>query len=178
MWAKGIELLRLELLRVLVPLPSCVALYRLDFFPLLALFRSFINHCFSLYVSAILIFIFKHTHIIFFLCKVSTLVAMIGAVYLRVFLPDSNIDRNLNISTPLTSQTKLKPVKIDPFKTLPSLKDLTSLLGSRCAIFIALLSLLCLFLPFALLFHSFELSSFSFYLHMKLTFLKNIHMTV
>ncbi|KAI9109202.1 hypothetical protein K1719_019825 [Acacia pycnantha] len=68
--------------------------------------------------------------------QVSTLVAVIGAVYLRVFLPDSNIDHNL--SAPLTSQAKLKTSKIDalpksnvnPLKTLPSLKNLTSLLGS------------------------------------------------
>ncbi|XP_028787707.1 uncharacterized protein LOC114743655 [Neltuma alba] len=68
--------------------------------------------------------------------QVSTLVAVIAAAYMRLFLPDSIIDQNL--STPLTSQAKLKTPEIDalpksnvnPFKTLPSLKDLTSLLGS------------------------------------------------
>ena len=69
--------------------------------------------------------------------QVSTLVAVIGAVYMKVFLRDSIIDSSL--SAPIITTAKLKNVKIDgqpksnmkPFSALPSFHELTSLLNSR-----------------------------------------------
>ncbi|BBG94783.1 Major facilitator superfamily protein [Prunus dulcis] len=67
--------------------------------------------------------------------QVATSVAVVSAMYLRIFLPDSNIDNKL--SAPLLSDEKPKIAGSDessraqilqPAKTLPSLHDLISLL--------------------------------------------------
>ncbi|KAI5353640.1 hypothetical protein L3X38_006534 [Prunus dulcis] len=67
--------------------------------------------------------------------QVATSVAVVSAMYLRIFLPDSNIDNKL--SAPLLSDEKPKIADPDessraqilqPAKTLPSLHDLISLL--------------------------------------------------
>ncbi|XP_008221200.1 PREDICTED: hippocampus abundant transcript-like protein 1 [Prunus mume] len=67
--------------------------------------------------------------------QVATSVAVVAAMYLRIFLPDSNIDKKL--SAPLLSDEKQKIADSDessraqilqPAKTLPSLHDLISLL--------------------------------------------------
>ncbi|BFG17574.1 hypothetical protein CerSpe_038480 [Prunus speciosa] len=67
--------------------------------------------------------------------QVATSVAVVAAMYLRIFLPDSNIDKKL--SAPLLSDEKPKIADSDessraqilqPAKTLPSLHDLISLL--------------------------------------------------
>lgn len=68
--------------------------------------------------------------------QVSTLIAVIAAVYMRFFLRDSAIDNNL--STPFISQGKPATVKIDGkpksnmqlFRALCSFHDLTSFLNS------------------------------------------------
>ncbi|XP_068309727.1 uncharacterized protein [Pyrus communis] len=67
--------------------------------------------------------------------QVATVVAVVAVTYMRVFLPESNIDKNL--SAPLLSDEKIK-IKdsaenssaqiLQPAKTLPSLSDFISLL--------------------------------------------------
>lgn len=65
--------------------------------------------------------------------------AMLSAVYMRVFLKDSII--NDNLSTPIISQGKSDGVanqnedpgrKMKAFKTMPSMEDMLALLKSRC----------------------------------------------
>lgn len=71
--------------------------------------------------------------------KVSTLIAVIGAVYMQFFLRDSVID-DRHLYTPIISQQKPTVSKVDAklesnkhlLKALRSFKDLTSFLGSRC----------------------------------------------
>ncbi|KAK7351780.1 hypothetical protein VNO77_11474 [Canavalia gladiata] len=73
--------------------------------------------------------------------QVSTIVAVIGAVYMQFFLQDSVIDDN-HLYTPIISQGKPVTAKIDGkskaniqlFKALRSLKDITSFLNSSLTI--------------------------------------------
>ncbi|RDX70221.1 Hippocampus abundant transcript-like protein 1, partial [Mucuna pruriens] len=73
--------------------------------------------------------------------QVSTLIALIGAVYMQFFLRDSVID-DKHLYTPITSQGKLAISKDDGklesnknlFKAWRSLKDLTSFLNSSLTI--------------------------------------------
>ncbi|KAK8623263.1 hypothetical protein V6N13_118151 [Hibiscus sabdariffa] len=67
--------------------------------------------------------------------QVATAMAMLAAVYMRVFLPDSVA--NDNLSTPILSEGKLKGVvnqdvesdkKVQMFKPMPSLEDMLALL--------------------------------------------------
>ncbi|KAK5831612.1 hypothetical protein PVK06_015410 [Gossypium arboreum] len=69
--------------------------------------------------------------------QVSTAMAMLSAVYMRVFLPDSII--NDNLSTPIISEGKSDDVanqneepgkKMQVFKTMPSMEDMLALLKS------------------------------------------------
>ncbi|KAK5845154.1 hypothetical protein PVK06_001308 [Gossypium arboreum] len=69
--------------------------------------------------------------------QVATAMAMLSAVYMRVFLPDSIV--NDNLSTPILSEGKLDGIvnqdeesdkKIQMFKTLPSIEDMLALLKS------------------------------------------------
>ncbi|TYH71680.1 hypothetical protein ES332_D05G201100v1 [Gossypium tomentosum] len=69
--------------------------------------------------------------------QVSTAMAMLSAVYMRVFLPDSII--NDNLSTPIISEGKSDGVanqneepdkKMQVFKTMPSMEDMLALLKS------------------------------------------------
>lgn len=64
--------------------------------------------------------------------------AMLSAVYMRIFLPDSII--NDNLSAPILSQGKLDGIvnpdeesdkKMQMFKTMPSIEDMLALLKSR-----------------------------------------------
>ena len=74
--------------------------------------------------------------------KVSTFVAVLGAVYMQIFLRDSVVDEN-QLYTPIISQGKPPTAKINGkskanmplLKALSSLRDLTSFLNSRCANF-------------------------------------------
>lgn len=70
--------------------------------------------------------------------QVAASVAVVSALYMRVFLPDSIIDANL--STPILSKEKqinaaesekISTKKIQQFKTLPSLDDMVALLRTR-----------------------------------------------
>ncbi|XP_012445700.1 uncharacterized protein LOC105769547 isoform X2 [Gossypium raimondii] len=69
--------------------------------------------------------------------QVSTAMAMLSAIYMRVFLPDSII--NDNLSTPIISEGKSDGVanqnkepdkKMQVFKTMPSMEDMLALLKS------------------------------------------------
>ncbi|XVF35899.1 hypothetical protein REPUB_Repub19eG0011400 [Reevesia pubescens] len=69
--------------------------------------------------------------------QVSAAMAMLSAVYMRIFLPDSII--NDDLSTPIISKEKLKGIvnpdeesdkKMQMFKTMPSIKDMLALLNS------------------------------------------------
>ncbi|KAI4316995.1 hypothetical protein L6164_024910 [Bauhinia variegata] len=72
--------------------------------------------------------------------QVSTLVALIAALYMRVFLRDPVIGDNLSV--PILSQGKPRTPKIDEqskrntplFKTMPSFEDLTCLLKSSLTV--------------------------------------------
>jgi len=74
----------------------------------------------------------------FSLNKVSTFIAVIGAVYMKLFLPDSVID-DRHLYTPIISQQKPTVSSVDAklernkhlLKALRSFKDLTSFLTSR-----------------------------------------------
>ena len=64
--------------------------------------------------------------------------AILSAVYMRIFLPDSII--NDNLSTPIISKGKLDGIvnpdevsdkKMQMFKTMPSIEDMLALLKSR-----------------------------------------------
>ena len=63
--------------------------------------------------------------------------AMLSAVYMKIFLPDSIIDDNL--STPIISEGKLDGIvnpdesdkKMQMFKAMPSIEDMLALLKSR-----------------------------------------------
>ncbi|GMJ02745.1 hypothetical protein like AT5G42210 [Hibiscus trionum] len=67
--------------------------------------------------------------------QVATAMAMLAAVYMRVFLPDSTV--NDSLSTPIMSEGKLKGTvnqdeesdkKVQIFKTMPSIEDMLALL--------------------------------------------------
>ncbi|KAE8731407.1 Major facilitator superfamily protein isoform 2 [Hibiscus syriacus] len=67
--------------------------------------------------------------------QVATAMAMLAAVYMRVFLPDSIVNDNLSI--PIMSEGKLKGIvnqdvesdkKVQTFKTMPSIEDMQALL--------------------------------------------------
>ncbi|XWS25955.1 hypothetical protein CRYUN_Cryun27aG0111800 [Craigia yunnanensis] len=69
--------------------------------------------------------------------QVATAMAMLSAVYMRIFLPDSII--NDNLSTPIISRGKLDGIvnpdeesdkKMQMFKTMPSIEDMLALLKS------------------------------------------------
>ncbi|XVE56222.1 hypothetical protein DITRI_Ditri03aG0220400 [Diplodiscus trichospermus] len=68
--------------------------------------------------------------------QVATAMAMLSAVYMRIFLPDSII--NDNLSTPIMSNGKLDGIvnpdksdkKMEVFKTMPSIEDMLALLKS------------------------------------------------
>ncbi|EOY15142.1 Major facilitator superfamily protein isoform 3 [Theobroma cacao] len=69
--------------------------------------------------------------------QVATAMAMLSAVYMRIFLPDSII--NDNLSAPILSQGKLDGIvnpdeesdkKMQMFKTMPSIEDMLALLKS------------------------------------------------
>ena len=76
----------------------------------------------------------------FSLNKVSTLIAVIGAVYMQLFLRDSVIDDDQHLHTPIISQQKLAISKVDRkfesnkplLKALRSFQDLASFFNSRC----------------------------------------------
>lgn len=71
--------------------------------------------------------------------KVSTAMAMLSAVYMRIFLPESIA--NDNLSTPILSKEKLNGVNVNQdeeldkkmqlFKTMPSIEDMFALLKGR-----------------------------------------------
>lgn len=71
--------------------------------------------------------------------KVSTLIAVIGALYMQFFLRDSAID-DKHLYTPIISQENPIISKVNGkleskkhlFKALRSIEDLTSFLNSRC----------------------------------------------
>lgn len=70
----------------------------------------------------------------FSLYKVSTVIAVIGAVYMQFFLRDSVIDDG-HLHTPIISQqkpTRKFESKKQLLKALRSFKDLSSFLNSRC----------------------------------------------
>ncbi|KHG15483.1 DNA replication and repair recF [Gossypium arboreum] len=87
--------------------------------------------------------------------QVSTAMAMLSAVYMRVFLPDSII--NDNLSTPIISEGKSDDVanqneepgkKMQVFKTMPSMEDMLALLKSSNLADVGLhASLLLLLMP-------------------------------
>ncbi|XP_039055341.1 hippocampus abundant transcript-like protein 1 isoform X1 [Hibiscus syriacus] len=67
--------------------------------------------------------------------QVATVMAMLAAVYMRIFLPDSIV--NDNLSTPIMSDGKLKGIvnqdeesdkTVQMFKTMPSIEDMHALL--------------------------------------------------
>ncbi|XWS24544.1 hypothetical protein CRYUN_Cryun28dG0111900 [Craigia yunnanensis] len=68
--------------------------------------------------------------------QVATAMAILSAVYMRIFLPDSII--NDNLSTPIISKRKLDGIvnpdesdkKMQMFKTMPSIEDMLALLKS------------------------------------------------
>ena len=131
---KGVGLPLLVCFRGLDRLHSCVAPCQLGSYPLTSLFKYF------LFLSRLLSLSVMELQSIFCdfcLLKVSALVAVIGAVYMKVFLRDSIIDSSL--SAPIITTAKLKNVKIDgqpksnmkPLNTLPSFHELTTLLNSR-----------------------------------------------
>ncbi|KAI4336731.1 hypothetical protein L6164_015222 [Bauhinia variegata] len=72
--------------------------------------------------------------------QVSTLVAVVAVVYMRILLRNSVTDENLSV--PILSEGKPKTPKVDGeckrnmqlFKTMPSFEDLTSLLNSSLTI--------------------------------------------
>ncbi|XVF63611.1 hypothetical protein PTKIN_Ptkin09bG0100500 [Pterospermum kingtungense] len=69
--------------------------------------------------------------------QVSAAMAMLSAVYMRIFLPESTVNNNL--STPIISEGKLDAIanpdeeshkKMQMFKTMPSIEDMLALLKS------------------------------------------------
>lgn len=148
MFLKGSELRRLESSQALDRRRLFVEHSLLVFSPLPPLSRSLSLFDLQLCrIKAAEIFDFMDNQLINLFYQVSTSVAIMALVYMRIFLQDSIVDGNL--STPILSSGKIKAdatgnssKSVQIFKTMPSLEDMLCLLKSRL---VGVYTFICLF---------------------------------